>query len=246
MGDTQLLPNQQSTEPLTQQQANQNNSKLFVVTAISILLTGLISGLIVFFWQKSANEKTVSSLVQRISFLEEQTTETEMTKVEFLDDVQKTQITVDMNEYETEEDYFKYPADLTIDPNKNLIVMYDPAKFGATSSVVLTDINDNEIIISKPVYLGAYGDGWGYGPGWEEDEIYIEYDSSINISGLNTTIISQKTPSKQNNIISKIYLLSDENYNFTYEITINTDDKTFFDKAEVIVSSIKNKIQNFR
>lgn len=72
MENTQSLPNQQSTEPFVQQQTDQNNSKLFVVIAISILLTGLITGSIVYFWQKSANENELNSLRQEITTLKNQ------------------------------------------------------------------------------------------------------------------------------------------------------------------------------
>lgn len=72
MENTQPLPNQQSTEPFVQQQANQNNNKIFVVIAISILLTGLITGSIVYFWQKSANDNELNSLRQEIATLKNQ------------------------------------------------------------------------------------------------------------------------------------------------------------------------------
>jgi len=72
MENTQSLPNRQSTEPFVQQQADQNNNKLFVVITISILLTGLITGSIVYFWQRTANEQVVNGLEQELDSLKEQ------------------------------------------------------------------------------------------------------------------------------------------------------------------------------
>ena len=77
MENTQSLPNQQSTEYSAQQQVSQNNSRLFVVIAISILLTGIITGSVVYFWQKSANKKEISSLKQEITTLKNQVTKVE-------------------------------------------------------------------------------------------------------------------------------------------------------------------------
>lgn len=72
MEKTQSLPNQQSTEHFVQQQVGQNNSKLFVAIAITILLTGLIAGSIVYFWQKTASENELNSLRQEITTLKNQ------------------------------------------------------------------------------------------------------------------------------------------------------------------------------
>jgi len=74
MENTQPLPNQQSTEDSAQQQVSQNKSRLFVVIAASIIFTGIITGSVVYFWQKSANEKEISSLRQEITTLKNQVT----------------------------------------------------------------------------------------------------------------------------------------------------------------------------
>lgn len=75
MEDTQSLPDQQSTEALVPQQVSQNNIKLFIIIIASILLTGIITGSIVYFWQKSANEKEISILRQEITTLKNQVSE---------------------------------------------------------------------------------------------------------------------------------------------------------------------------
>lgn len=242
MENTQSSPNQNLTEATAQQQTSPSNSKLLIVVTISVLLTTVITGLAVYIWQKSANEEAIGSMEQKIASLEEQVSMTEITKMKLLDDSQKTRVTEDINKYETDKDYFEYPAVLAMDPNYNSIIMYDPAKsIQSNHSVVLTDINGNEVRISKSVYKGVYGDEWGYGPGWEEKKAEIEYDASLNTSGLNATVLSQRAPDEQSDMLAKIYVLSDENKNFTYEIIMVYHDQTFIDKSEIIVKSIKNK-----
>lgn len=81
MENTQSISNQQSTDSTSQQQANQNNSKLFVAIFVSIFLTGIITGSIVYFWQKATYEGAVKDLKQRIVSLEKQKTPTEDTEV---------------------------------------------------------------------------------------------------------------------------------------------------------------------
>ena len=54
------------------QQIDSSNNKLFVIVAASVLLTAIIIGSAAYFWQKSANEKAINSLEQKISSLEEQ------------------------------------------------------------------------------------------------------------------------------------------------------------------------------
>jgi|GEM_PF-5490420 len=72
MENTQSIPSQQSSTPSAQQHVSQNNSRLFVVVVTSVLVTAALTGSIVFFWQKSANEKVVNSLEQKLTSLEEQ------------------------------------------------------------------------------------------------------------------------------------------------------------------------------
>jgi len=81
MENTQPLPNQQSTEISVQPQVKQNNSRLFVVIVISVLLTAVTTGSVVYFWQKSTNEEAVGSLEQKITSLEEQISTIDKTKV---------------------------------------------------------------------------------------------------------------------------------------------------------------------
>ena len=62
------------------QQVSISNSRLFVLIIISILLTAIITGLVVYFWQKSTKEKTIDNLKQKIASLEEQPLETKHEK----------------------------------------------------------------------------------------------------------------------------------------------------------------------
>ncbi|PJE68921.1 hypothetical protein COU96_02590 [Candidatus Shapirobacteria bacterium CG10_big_fil_rev_8_21_14_0_10_38_14] len=75
MENTQSPPNQNLTETAVQRQTSSNNSRLLVTVVISILLTASVAGSIVYFWQKSASEKTIDNLEQKISSLEEQISE---------------------------------------------------------------------------------------------------------------------------------------------------------------------------
>jgi len=72
MKNTQSLSDQQLNTSFVQQQANQSYSKLLIAFVFSSLLTGVITGSAVYFWQKSASEKAISSLEQKIAFLEKQ------------------------------------------------------------------------------------------------------------------------------------------------------------------------------
>ncbi|EKD57475.1 MAG: hypothetical protein ACD_57C00277G0001 [uncultured bacterium] len=49
-----------------------SNSKFFVPVVISILLSAMVTGSAVYFWQKSTNEKVINSLEQKIVSLQEQ------------------------------------------------------------------------------------------------------------------------------------------------------------------------------
>ncbi len=54
------------------QQASPANSRPLIFIVISVLLTAMIIGPAVYFWQKSASEKAISSLEQKITSLEKQ------------------------------------------------------------------------------------------------------------------------------------------------------------------------------
>lgn len=54
------------------QQLNQNKNKLLLTVVFSVLLTAVVVGSVVYMWQKSANEKVVQNLEQKISVLEQQ------------------------------------------------------------------------------------------------------------------------------------------------------------------------------
>lgn len=72
MENTQPSSNQNPAETAAQQQINSNNSKLIVIVSLSVLLSAVVSGSVVYFWQKSANEKAINNLEQKITSLEEQ------------------------------------------------------------------------------------------------------------------------------------------------------------------------------
>lgn len=58
-----------------------SNQKLYAAVVISVLLTSILTGSVVYFWQKSTNEKAISSLEQKIASLEEQISTINKTKV---------------------------------------------------------------------------------------------------------------------------------------------------------------------
>lgn len=64
--------NQNLTGPDVQPQQIGSNRKLFVTVVISVLLTSMLTGSAVYFWQKSENEKVVNDLEQKVTSLEEQ------------------------------------------------------------------------------------------------------------------------------------------------------------------------------
>jgi len=69
MENTQPSANQILMGTASQQQGGSNNSKLLVVVFISVLMTAAATGSVVYFWQKSVNDKVVSSLEEKVSAL---------------------------------------------------------------------------------------------------------------------------------------------------------------------------------
>ena len=69
---TQSFSNQSLAKTAVKQQVDSSRGKLLIAITISVLLTLVVVGSIIYFWQKSANEKAISSLEQRTSFLEKQ------------------------------------------------------------------------------------------------------------------------------------------------------------------------------
>jgi len=59
-------------QQMESQQINQSGNKLPITVAISVLLTAIVIGGAVYFWQKSTNEKVVGNLEQKISDLEKE------------------------------------------------------------------------------------------------------------------------------------------------------------------------------
>lgn len=71
--NTQQIPtDQDAMENEVPPQRGSNNSRLFLVVAMSVLLTAVLVGSTVYFWQKSAYEKAITGLEQKISSLEGQ------------------------------------------------------------------------------------------------------------------------------------------------------------------------------
>lgn len=72
MENKQSTTNQNLTGPEVQTQQTGSREKLLVTVAISVLLTTMVAGSAVYFWQKSVNEKAINSLERKITSLEEQ------------------------------------------------------------------------------------------------------------------------------------------------------------------------------
>ena len=80
MKNIQSFSTQNSTQITTQQQIN-SNSRLFFIIIISVFLTAITTGSVVYFWQKSINEKIVSDLRQEIAALKNQASGTEISEI---------------------------------------------------------------------------------------------------------------------------------------------------------------------
>lgn len=63
----------QITAEIQSQQNNPDSNKLFIAIIISVLTTAIITGSVVYFWQKSAKERIVNDLEQKIASLRERT-----------------------------------------------------------------------------------------------------------------------------------------------------------------------------
>jgi hypothetical protein len=72
METQQLPPNQNTAETKAQPPQTSSKNKLFWVVVISVLLAAITSGSVVYFWQKSANNKAINSMEQKITSLEKQ------------------------------------------------------------------------------------------------------------------------------------------------------------------------------
>lgn len=77
----QSLEHQNLIEAQSQfQQVGPGKSKLFWIVIMGVLLTALITGSTIYFWQKSANERAIRNLTQKVSSLERQISTLERTK----------------------------------------------------------------------------------------------------------------------------------------------------------------------
>jgi len=72
METNQSTTNQSSRDIELQTSEAGSNKSLPLVVILSVLLTTMVVGLAVYLWQKSVNDKAISSLEQKIIFLEEQ------------------------------------------------------------------------------------------------------------------------------------------------------------------------------
>lgn len=153
--DTRQIPTDQNSmenEVLTQQ-GGTNNSRLFLVVAMSVLLTAVLAGSAVYFWQKSANEKTISRLEQKISSLEEQVSTMEEVKIPPQPTLSPapsptpiTDQTADWKVHSSSHFGFsmKYPVDLALDVDtseENLNLIFEP---NTNKAFVFQANNNNE------------------------------------------------------------------------------------------------------
>ena len=130
----QPLLNQDRTETEVQtQQTNPNNSKLFVVIIVSILVTAVTVGSAVYFWQNSTNGKLVNNLEQRITSLEEQVSTAGKTTVApqpslspVPSPASSADVTANWKVYTNNEIYFKYPPDSMLGKKRVWITGVNP------------------------------------------------------------------------------------------------------------------------
>lgn len=80
MENTQPPTNSNLTETAVQQPVGSNNSKLLVIVVISVLVTAMAIGSVVYFWQKSTNEKVINDLKQEITTLRNQASRVDTTQ----------------------------------------------------------------------------------------------------------------------------------------------------------------------
>ena len=73
MESRQAFLNQSSIKTeIQQQRTNSSNSRLLITMIISVLLTAIITGAVIYFWLESTNKRAINDLEQKIAFLEKQ------------------------------------------------------------------------------------------------------------------------------------------------------------------------------
>jgi len=104
------------------QQVSPENSRAFLVVIVSVILTAVVAGSAVYFWQKSSNEKVIDNLEQKISFLEEQAStikkveiSPQPTSLPMLSPTPTTDPTAKWKTYSSGNISFRYPPNLYLD-----------------------------------------------------------------------------------------------------------------------------------
>lgn len=116
--DTQQIPTDQNPKvnEVPSQQSDSNNSRLFLVVAVSVLFTAVLAGSAVYFWQKAVNEREVSALKQKLASLEEQISAMNKAKVTPQPQLPPSDSTENWKAYQDEDVTFKYPSQWIEEP----------------------------------------------------------------------------------------------------------------------------------
>lgn len=145
MDNQQILPDQNSmVNEGPSQQAVSNNSRLFLVVAISVLLAAVLAGSAVYFWQKSVNKETVNALEQKISSLEEQVSGMKEVKIPTQP---TTESAVNLKTYTNE----KYGFGIKYSPELELNIKEQQREnSSAIVSLYITNDNNLNLFYDKP------------------------------------------------------------------------------------------------
>lgn len=127
---TQTLSKQQSPESSVQQPTGQSSRGLLVIVTFSVLVTAVLIGLIVFFWQKSIYESEVNDLKLRINTLEKLVASTE--KLELIS--QQTSTNLDWKK-------------VNVQPNTKLGISFQPFDLYYPLDWSLTIINEPDYVL---------------------------------------------------------------------------------------------------
>jgi len=160
--------NRMETE-IQPQKISSSNNKLFVIIIASVLLTATISGLAVYFWQRSVNKKAINSLEQKITFLEDQISTMKNTNIApqptsspDLPLLSTPESTENLKTYSNE----KYGFGFTYPQSWSLETKYD----SDDASVALSNIADGHTIRVQVYRVTGFGYCYKYG---ERKEIFV-------------------------------------------------------------------------